>query len=73
MPATEESDFRVANNGSIWTFYTFTDRAVEFTDEHIDVPDFMRMGETGFHCDANVAGDLVENLRAEGFVVNGMP
>ena len=60
-------DFVVTPMGTLWVFTVLTDNAREWVDEHVDVPDYHRFGETSFAADHRAARDLAGGISEAGF------
>ena len=61
------SDFRVFDNGTVWTISAVSKKAKDFANEHFtDVESWMG-SPTHFTTDWRPARDLVAQLASEGF------
>lgn len=61
-------DFSYTRHGSVWTIVAESDEAKRFADEHFEIPDWMG-SRSHFTTDWRAAGDLVERLDQDGFLV----
>ena len=68
MNRTNEIDFLVRPQGTIWTFEPLTERAKNFTGTDLDVQSWQWIGPA-FGVDHRLANDLVMALEGEGFVL----
>lgn len=61
-------DVTVQDHGTIWTFAVESPAAQVWVAENVDLPDYMGT-PVAFSADWRMGRDLVEGMRAEGFVV----
>lgn len=68
MSQTQQIDFLVRPQGTIWTFEPVSERAKEYTLTILDVQDWQWIGPA-FGVDYRIANDLASALEEEGFMV----
>lgn len=61
-------DFRIGNEGTVWTFQPLTQAAKEWVEEHVDVPERAWMGGR-FTADHRPARHLAEGIEEAGFSI----
>lgn len=66
---TRERDVQVVNQGTVFAFFLFTDRAREWVNEHVQLEGWQWLGGMGFAVDHRYAADLAEGMLDAGLEV----
>lgn len=61
-------DIRIENHGTICLLRPLTEAVEEWIDEHVDVPDWSRLGKA-VAVEPRYVPPIIEGLQADGFVV----
>jgi hypothetical protein len=62
-----ETDFRIRDHGTIWTFEPLTQAAVNWTEDNVDYE--FPFGSSGFYADHGPARHLFNAMSAEKFII----
>jgi len=62
-------DVKVLNEGTIWQFFMLTKAAKVWVEENVQIPGYMRQGETAFAAEHRYGPNLVGGMRESGLVV----
>ena len=67
--ARPQPDFTVSNYGTVWVFNAESDAAIDFAHGELGLEGWQFVGADSFAIDHSIAGDLVLQLREEGWII----
>lgn len=67
--ATPESDVQVQSLGSLWVLYLLTERAIQWTDDHLASEDAGCESTSMLLTDWRMGRDIVEGMQSDGLTV----
>ena len=62
-------DVKVADEGTLWQFFTLSPAAKVWVNEHIKMENFMRQGENVFVAEHRYGPELVLGMQEDGLFV----
>lgn len=68
VPA-EQPDFAVDGGGTMYTVTILSEAGQEWVEEHVDVPDWMWLGESIFAVEHRYIADIVVAIQGDGLRV----
>ena len=63
------ADITFRDHGTMLVITAMSDEAKEWVDDHVEVPDYMNMGEDSFATDHRPGRAILEGMAADGFTV----
>lgn len=63
-------DVNVVNHGTLFSFFTLTETARKWADEHVKVNNHMSMGRDGFRCKYRFVADIATGMLSYGLALS---
>ena len=62
------ADFTIEGGGTVYLIRPLSDEARDWLEEHVEIPDYMRLGGA-VACEHSYVGPIVEGMLGEGLVL----